>query len=187
MPGVIVIARDGRVVYRQVATAKDDRVSTPDLVAILDDRFGTHGPAAVRVTPLDSTQLRVELGGALDIRAQAHGVAAASVLLPIGAHLLVGPWLGIDTRLDHVDLAGAALFRVPLLGDAGAFELGVIAGWATGWDSVTLAVRADLWFAMSPTTAFDLGAAFETRTEVRDTSITFGVSRLLGGARRARR
>jgi hypothetical protein len=187
VPGVVVIARDGRVVFRQVATSKDDRLTTPQLVAVLDERLGTRGPAAVRVTPLASTQLRGELGGALDIRVRAHGVAAASVLVPIGEHLVVGPWLAVDTRFDHVDAAGAAFLRAPLFGDAGAFELGAIVGWATGSDGVTVSVRADLWFAMSPTLAFDLGGSFETRTEVRDSALTFGISRLLGGTRRARR
>ena len=187
MPGIIVVGRDGRIVYRQVATAKDDRLSTLALVAALDRTLGTHGRAAVRVTPLSRTQLRAELGGELDLDRHLHGVAELGLLVPVGDHLVVGPWIAVDTRADHADAAVAALLRAPLFGDAAAFELGGIAGYATGTDGATITARADLWFATSPTLAFDVAAGFELRSDVRDASVTIGVSRLLEPAPRAHR
>jgi hypothetical protein len=184
---VIVIGRDGRILYRQVATAKDDRLSTPALVAALDRTLGTHGRAAVRVTPLARAQLRAELGGELDLDRHLHGVAEFGLLVPFGEHLVVGPWVAVDTRADHADAGVAAMLRAPLFGDAGAFELGGIAGYATGTDGATITARADLWFAMSPTLAFDVAGSFELRTDVRDAAVTIGVSRLLGPARRGHR
>ena len=180
VPGVIVIRRDGRVAYRQVATSKDDRLTAPELVTVLDDTLGTHGPAARRVTPLSRAQIRAEVGVAADQDRRVHGTGAVALLAPVGDHLVIGPWLGLDTRADHVDVAGAALLRAPILGDAGAVEVGAIAGYATGTEGAVLAARADVWFAWSPTLAIDLGATFETRTDVRDAAITIGLSHLLG-------
>ena len=187
VPGIIIVGRDGRIVYRQVATAKDDRLSTPALIAALDRTLGTHGRAAVRVTPLQRAQLRAELGGELDLDHHVHGVAELGLLVPFGDHLVVGPWIAVDTRADHADAAVAALLRAPLFGDVGAFELGAIAGYATGTDGATISARADLWFAVSPTLAVDIGGSFELRSDVRDGAITVGVSRLLGPTRRTRR
>lgn len=184
---MFIIRRDGRIAYRQVATSKDDRVTTPELVGELDRTLGTTGPQATRVTPLDRAQIRVEAGLAGDKNQHVHGDAALSLLVPVGDHLVVGPWLGVDTRADHVDVAGAAMLRAPILGDAAAVEVGGVIGWATGGDSVVIAARADLWFAISPSLAVDVGAQLEERTDVRDGSLTIGVSRLLGaGARRAK-
>jgi len=43
LPGVVIV-RDGQIAFRQLATAKDDRLSTTDLLATLDRTLGTHGP-----------------------------------------------------------------------------------------------------------------------------------------------
>jgi hypothetical protein len=183
VPGVVVIRRDGHVAFRQVATSKDDRLTAPELIGVLDRTLATTGPVARRVTPLAQTQLRAEAGVEVDKDRGVHGIGALSLLVPLGDHLVVGPWLAVDTRVDHVDVAGVAMLRAPLLGDAAAFALGAIAGYATGTASAVLAPRTELWFATSPTTAFDIAGSFELRRDVRDAVVTFGFSHLLGAGR----
>jgi len=162
LPGVIIIDRDGRIAYRQVATAKDDRMPVAELIATLDRVLGTSGPAVAPAgyAAIDRAQLRVELGGggvraAGDTRGTAIGALAG--LYPLGHHVLVGPWLGFEPRDAPLDLDAAVVLRAPIWSSAGALELAAIGGftpWGTGGGN--LGGRLGAWFAISPRWAVQL-------------------------------
>jgi hypothetical protein len=190
LPGVTIVRGDGRIVFRQVASAKDDRMSSAELVATLDRTLGTAGPATVPdgFAALDRVQARLDVGGGIarggDTAATASG--AGSLLLPLGRHVLVGPRARWDVRAGALAVGGIALVRTPIFGAAGALELGVSAGWTpypVPRMGANVGGTADLWFAISPrlsvqagvtTTVYDLpGGA------VTDVSLTIGVGGLV--------
>ncbi len=189
LPGVTVIGRDGRIAYRNIASVKDDRVSTPELLAILDRTVGTTGEAAAPsgYAAVDRMQVRLELGGGAIRDSGANhgtGVAAVGALFPLGHHVLVGPWLSFEPRQAPVDLDLAVALRQPFAGGLAAVQLTAIGGYtpwdATGW---TASGRAGIWFAMSPHWAFTFDlAAGEHRLGDADSrlelSATLGVARL---------
>jgi len=189
LPGVTIVRGDGRIVFRQVASAKDDRMSSAELVATLDRTLGTSGPATVQddFAALDRVQVRLDLGGGI-----AHGgdtaaavSAAGSLVLPLGRHVLVGPRASWDVRAGALAVGGIALVRKPIFGEVGALELGVSAGWTpypTSRMGANVGGTADLWFSVSPrlsvqtgvtTTVYDLPGGAET-----DVTFTIGVGGL---------
>ena len=165
LPGVTIVGRDGRIVFRQVATAKDDRMPAAELLATLDRTLGTSGPA---VSPdgyaaIDRAQLRVQLGGgAVHAAGDTRGtvVGAVAGLYPLGRHVLVGPWLGFEPREAPLDLDAAVVVRLPIWASAGAIELAAVGGW-TPWQTTggNAGAHLGLWFATSPRWAvrLDLG------------------------------
>lgn len=188
LPGITIVRRDGRIAFRQVASSKDDRMPVGELLATLDRTLGTSGPAAAPpgYAAIDSAQLRVELGGgsvtaASDTRGTVVGAVAG--LVPIGRHLLIGPWLGFEPREAPLDLDAAVIARAPIWNRAGALELGVTAGvtpWGSGGGNAAL--RAGMWFAMSPRWAVQLHVAVARHGLGADAGST-EVSASLGVAR----
>jgi hypothetical protein len=164
LPGVTIIDRDGRIAFRQIASAKDDRMPAAELLATLDRTLGTSGPAVAPAgfAAIDRAQLRVELGGG-GVRAAGETggtvVGAIAGLVPLGRHVLVGPWLGFEPRDAPLDLDAAVVVRAPIWANAGALELGVVGGW-TPWQDAggNVSVHLGVWFAMSPRWALQLGA-----------------------------
>jgi hypothetical protein len=164
LPGVTIIDREGRIVFRQVATAKDDRMPAAELLATVDRTLGTSGPAAAPVghAAIDRAQLRVDLGGGgVHAAGETRGtvVGAVAGLYPLGHYLLVGPWLGFEPRNALLDLDAAIVVRVPIWTNAGAVELGAVGGW-TPWQTAggNAAAHLGLWFATSPRLALHLDA-----------------------------
>jgi hypothetical protein len=188
LPGITVIDPAGRIVFRQVASAKDDRMTANDLIATIDRTLGTKGPAVASsgYASIDRAQLRIEAGGggqrtASDTRATAHGAIAA--LLPLSRYVLIGPWLGFEPREAPVDVDGAIVLRAPIFANAGALELGVASGYtpwrASGWN---IAARAGIWFAVSPAWSIQLDAgiaAHRIGNATTDVFATIGVARLI--------
>src|SRR5258706_3034412 len=116
LPGVTLIRADGRIAFRQVATAKDDRLGAAELIATIDRTLGTTGPATDDdgYAALDSAQLRVDLGGgALFARGGAHGLTgtrgtgdgALGGHFPLGRYLLIG----VGLQVDRAELWSAVL------------------------------------------------------------------------------
>jgi hypothetical protein len=187
LPGVTIVGRDGRIVFRQVASAKDDRMPAAELLATLDRTLGTSGPAvAAPDAALDRAQLRVQLGGggvraAGDTRGTAVGAIAG--LVPLGRHVLVGPWLGFEPRDAPVDLDAALVLRAPIWSNAGAIELTAAGGW-TPWGTTggNASGRLGLWFATSPHWALQLSIAV-TEHGLGETARSTELSAALGVAR----
>jgi AhpC/TSA family len=190
LPGVTIVRGDGRIVFRQVASAKDDRMSSAELIATIDRTLGTSGPAAVQdgFAVLDRAQVRIDFGAGItrsgdDTAATASG--AGSLLLPLGRHVLVGPRARWDSHVGALALDGIALLRAPILGGAGAFELGMSGGW-TPYPALhtgpNIGGTADVWFAISPRLSVQAGVT-TTRYEhtggaVTDVSVTLGIGGL---------
>ena len=189
LPGVTIVDRDGRIAFRQVATAKDDRMPVDELLATLDRTLGTTGPAvaAPGYAAIDRAQLRVDLGGG-GVRAAGDtlGTAVGSIagLVPLGHHVLVGPWLGFEPRRSPLDLDAALVLRLPFWAHTAAIELGAVGGW-TPWQDTGGNAGGSLgvWFAMSPRWAVQLRAGVTEHglgqtTSSTEVSASLGVTRL---------
>jgi hypothetical protein len=189
LPGITIIRGDGRIAFRQVATAKDDRMSSDELIATLDRTLGTTGPALEHdgFPAIDRAQLRVDLGGGTIRSAgswRGTGAAAITGLVPLGRHLVIGPRLAFEPREAPIAIDGIAMFRAPIFNSAGAVEAGVIAGWTpSGASGANLGATADLWFAMAPTWSVQLGATFMSHdlsgASVPEVFLTLGAARLI--------
>jgi len=167
IPGVVIVKADGAIAFRQIAEAKDDRLTAAQVLAEVDRALGTTGVAALaHTTALDRTQLRLEAGGG---SGGFHGGAAA--LVPLSRFGLVGPWLGAEPRFE---LDAALVLRLPLLHDTAAIELAGVAG-STPWRDANASARLGVWLAWTPAWAFHLAGGISDR----DAFATVGVSRLL--------
>jgi hypothetical protein len=150
IPGVVIVGRDGAIAFRQIANAKDDRLTSAQVLAEVDRVFGTSGAEAVEhFGALDRTALRVEAGGGTD---GFHGAVAA--LVPINRFIVLGPWLGAEQR-PEVDAALG--LRLPLLANTAAIELLGTVG-STLWRDANAAVRLGVWLAWTPRWAIHLDA-----------------------------
>ena len=197
LPGVTIVRGDGRIVFRQLASAKDDRMSSAELVATVDRTLGTRGPAAVHdgFAALDRVQFRIDLGGGVTHDGHdgqggggtgATAFGAGSLLLPLGRHVLVGPRAQWGVHAGVLAIDGIALVREPIFNGVGAVELGVSAGW-TPYPIPRMGPNvggtADLWFALSPKLSVQLGVTttvYElTGGAVTDVAATIGVGGLV--------
>jgi hypothetical protein len=179
LPGVTVIDRTGRIVFRQVASAKDDRISTQDLLAAIDHALGTHGPDATDrgYAAIDRAQIRLDVGGGAE-GSRGTGVAALAALFPITREVLIGPMLGFEPRAAPLDVDLEVVFRAPIWNSAGAFELGFASGYSTldtdrGWNGT---MRTGVWFALSPTWSVQLDAGAAVHQHDTDVFGTIGLA-----------
>ena len=180
VPGVVVIRRDGKIVYRQVASTKDDRVTATEILATADRTLGTSGIAFRPATPaIDRVQLRLEVGTAA-IDREPRLVIAAGTYVPF-ARYFVG---GAEVRQSIRDTArfvldGSLGVRLPIYGDIGAIQLTGMVGTSL-FEGVYAGGRLGLWFAYTPRWALhaDVGAAANAGST--ELFATFGVSRLFG-------
>lgn len=180
LPGVIVIQPDSKIVYRQVATAKDDRVTTRDLIGTLDRTLGTRGPGLVdtHYAVLDRAQLRLDVGGGANLDGRGNGTLHLSALYPVRRWLIGG--VRATTNIHEAPFTGDAIvaLRLPIFADAGALELGGFVGVSpmrVESGAVRYGGNATLWFALSPSWSVQLSGEIDSRREL---SATFGIGRL---------
>ena len=184
IPGIIIVRRDGSIVFRQVATAKDDRLSAAELLATIDRTLGTSG-SGVRhgYAAFERVQIRVDGGGGVRRDDSTHGVATAelAVLVPLARQLVIGPWISTDvTSITGVDVAIAG--RIPLLHDTGAIQITTTMGWSPRSDAAWNAgVRVGPWLAVTPSWAvhLDVGGTLRGLRE-REALATLGLSYSIG-------
>ena len=190
LPGVTVIDRDGRIAFRNVASTKDDRTTTPELLAILDRTVGTHGPVATDAgyAALERLQLALSLGVAhvKDYAKNAtdppvtSGTASFAAFFPLGRHLLLGPMIASEPRTAPLDLEAAIVVRQPFAGNIAAAQLTAAYGYSVfDRKGQTGSARLGIWFATSPQLAvtFDLGGALHG--DQLELFATFGIARLI--------
>jgi hypothetical protein len=181
VPGVVVIHRDGRIVYRQVAATKDDRISAREILATADRTLGTSGSSPVPARPaIDRVHVRLDLGGAA-VEGEAQFATALGVYLPLSRYFLAGA----EVRQQFRDTAryfadGVLGVRLPIYGDIAALQLVGMAGASLNDGDGYFGGRLGVWFAWTPTWALqtDLGVAASNDTTA--VMFTFGVSRLFG-------
>ncbi len=183
IPGIVIIRKDGAIVYRQVASTKDDRLSSAQLLATIDRTLGTTGAAAVHgYAVYERTQIHVDGGGGVkherDGGTGGTAMLSAGLLFPLGRSLLVGPWF--ESTIHAQNLEVAVVGRIPLLHDTGAIHITTSVGYSTLGDW-TAAMRVGPWIALTPTWALHLDLGGELRG-LSDRSVfgTFGVTYLLG-------
>jgi hypothetical protein len=183
VPGVVVVRRDGQIVFRQISKAKDDRPTTPELFAALDRSLGTTGGSAhTGYSVFERLQTRIDVGGGArvdDARDPgAIGIGSVAFELPLGRYLLAGPWLTTDAR-HTLDVDGALTARLPLVHGIGALQLTGLGGWSPLGDaSWNAGVRFGPWLALTPTWAVQLELGGAVRGDQREAFVTVGVSRL---------
>jgi hypothetical protein len=189
LPGIIIIGADGRIVFRQVATAKDDRMTAAEVIDTVDRTLGTSGRAAdTGYVTMERMQNRGDNGIGEVIENHQRRVTVflnRGVLVPVNRYLMVGPWLAVEPRQAPLDVDFAAMLRAPFFGDICAFELIATGGWTpfevSGWNA---GIRGGFFYAMSPTTAFVLDVGYSLHRFLdsdRDPAafVTFGFTKLL--------
>jgi AhpC/TSA family len=189
IPGVVIIGTDGRIKFRQIADAKDDRMTAAQVIDTLDRTLGTKGAAVdTGYVALERFQSRADYGsGEVEENHQRRVTffATRSVLIPLNRYLLIGPWLAVEPRQAPLDVDFAIQLRSPFLGDIAAFELTATGGWTpwevSGWN---VGVHAGLWFALSPKSAFELNVGYDSHRVLDSDRIpavfaTFGFTKLL--------
>lgn len=179
LPGIVIIRGDGHVVFRQVATDKEDRITVADLVGAYDRSLGTHGPGLVdaHYAAIDRAQVRLDLGGG-HVPDGTTGVARLTALVPIGRYLVLGPRIATDLRASPLELGGEVALRLPFWRDSAAVELGGLAGYAFDPDTAVFGGAADLWFAYSPKWSIQLGAEVDRDAGATRITGTIGIGRL---------
>ena len=186
LPGVTIIDRDGKIVFRQVGSTKDDRMTAAQVIAALDNSVGTRGPAVDerRYAAIDRIQIRLDLGGGA-IDGQATAVGALTALAPIGPYVLVGARISGEPREAPLSLDAVAMARIPIWARAAAIELGATGGW-TPWGTANgpqIGALADLWFAWTPNWSVQLGVRYSAHHlgdgAKHEVAGTLGVGRLI--------
>lgn len=180
LPGIVIIGGDGHVVFRQVASDKEDRITISDLVGAYDRSLGARGPGLVdeHYAAIDRAQVRLDLGGG-HVPDGATGVASLTALVPIGHYLVLGPRIGTDLRVSPLSLGGEVALRIPFWRASAAIELGGIAGYAFDPNATLFGGTADLWFAYSPKWSIQLGAEVDREAGATRITGTVGIGRLL--------
>lgn len=180
LPGIVIIRGDGQVVFRQVATDKEDRITISELVSSYDRSLGTRGPGLVdeHYAAIDRAQLRLDLGGG-HIPEGATGGASLTALVPIGHYLVLGPRIATDLRAAPFAVGGEVALRLPFWRQTAAIELGGIAGYAFDPNAALFGGTADLWFAYSPRWSIQLGGEVDREAGAMRIIGTVGIGRLL--------
>jgi peroxiredoxin len=190
LPGVVVIRTDGHIAFRHIGEGAADRVLAPELIRVIDQSLvGEIKPPSVDLrggfSPLERWQVRWELGGALRHTLDDHalkfsGSTSASILFPLGRHILVGPLLrGVTPSPTRWDADGTIKLRTPLLGDiaelyallGGGYTRATRSGWNAG-------LNLGAQFAFTPTWAFyyQAGASYNHLGKAdEDQSLWFGL------------
>jgi hypothetical protein len=185
---VVIIKRDGTVVFRQVATSKDDRLTTAQVLAAADANLGTRGTDAEPVTPaLARAQLRLEAGAGRIRNAdrwETTGVASLTVQVPLTRYLVAGTGFATEAREAKFSVVGSLGARLPILGDIGALQLSAVSGLPVSGPGVYTGLQLGAWFAWTPRWAvhFDVSAGAHDTGSVDQLPawfVTLGISRLL--------
>jgi hypothetical protein len=183
VPGVVIVRSDGKIVYRQVASTKDDRIPAPEILATADRVLGTSGSRPKPATPaIDRLQLRLD-AGVTRVGGSVGFIFGPGVYLPIARYFIAG----LEARhADSGDLylrqlaGGVAGVRLPIYGDIAALQVLGMFGWAgLAEDGFYAGGRAGVWFAWTPTWALQLEAGMLAKPAA-DVTVTFGVTRLFG-------
>lgn len=178
IPGIVLIRQGGGIVYRQIATAKDDRLTATQLLAVVDKTLGTSGAGVDEsYAVLRRWQVRFAVGGGAGRRDVVNDapiewsgarVASLGVMLPVHRYVLAG----VRGDYGNLELAGHAVagVRFPFLHDTAAVELLGSFGHNTRLDgnggiepSWLVGGRIGAWVAWTPTWAFTLDAGVELR------------------------
>jgi hypothetical protein len=202
IPGVILVAKGGNIVFRQIASSKDDRIPTAQLLQIIDQKIGqaassNSGNAPYQrvevdqsFAPIHRLQLSTDLGAGIGRNASFASQVTIALSLPLARRVVIGAELAGSAhpfKTDATFSAGARLtFRSPFWNDLAALHL-TLAGGAdvlqhrTDTDIYSRAA-AQLWFAVRPTFAIQTGltvdAHWKSSAATRDILVTIGFARL---------
>lgn len=196
IPGVVVVARGGDIVFRQVAHSKADRLSTADLLAVIDQRQVGHPPG--RATAVDLSfaashrlQLAADLTTGIGKGPHLATGTTVSTLYPVTRRFLLGGEAAVASNPlvanVAISLGAKATLRLPFWNDLAAWHVSVSGGpdlWSHGIDSTYFSKAAvQVWFAVRPQWAIQAGLVLDTHwsgaTNVsRDASLAVGLAHL---------
>jgi hypothetical protein len=178
IPGIVLVKQGGAIVYRQIATAKDDRLTAAQLLAVVDEKLGTSGAGIdAHYAVLRRWQLRFAVGGGAGRRDVVNDapiewagarVASLGLMFPVHRYVLAG----VRGEYGNLELASHAVagLRIPLLHDTAAIELTGSFGYGSGGDSIEASWlaggRIGAWVAWTPTWAFTVDAGVELRVGI---------------------
>lgn len=206
IPGVVVVARGGAVVFRQIASSKDDRLRTADLLAIIDDKIvGRKSVIAVddSFAAIRRMQLSVDaaIGAGTNVTTTSERTATLAtdvtvgLAYPLTRHVMVGGELrgGANVISSNttatVSLGAKATLRLPFWHDLGALHLSVSGGpelFAPQANAAFYtAVGSQVWFAVRPSWAMQVGLgvtshwrSIETSDAIHAGVFTLGIAHL---------
>ena len=126
IPGLLLIGQDGGLLFREIGSAKDDRVYLPELLEIVDRELGTEGPAPS--PDAGKTQVRGGLAAGVETEeASFAGGLSMAVLrelgpLGLGLEIGYGHWPGqlagggvlLQLRKSYWHGVGAFTLELPL-------------------------------------------------------------------------
>lgn len=187
VPGIVVIRRTGEVVFRQVATAADDRLTAADVIGAVDRSLGTRGESARRgYAVLERWQLRFDAGGGalrVDDRWRPRPNAGVAIFFPYHRLAMIGFMVRGGAPEAKLETGAAIGFRLPILADAAAIELIGEAGFGPLELRGHAGGRLGAWVALNPRWALqiDAGIRFHDSTAALQTELfgTFGIARLI--------
>lgn len=189
IPGIVVIRRDGAIVFRQIAKTKDDRLSARQVLEAVDRTLGTTGELAeTRYPALERAHLRLETGAGQIRIADAWkptGVARLGITVPLQRYLVAGTAIASEYREGALSLQGSIGVRLPIFADIAALQLSGETGLPISAPGVYVGGRLGIWFAWTPRWAISIDGAFGVNDAGADDalpswSLSFGVARLLG-------
>ncbi len=189
IPGVVVIRRDGGIVFRQVATSKDDRLTAQQVLEAVDRSLGTSGARAAETThALDRVQLRLETGAGqirIEDRWRPTGVSMLTVTVPLTRYLIAGAGVASEYREAQLWAHSMLGVRLPVFGDIGALQLSAEAGFPGSAPGIYAGLRIGMWFAWTPRWSIQVdvsAGAHDAGAEdpLPSWKATFGISRLIG-------
>lgn len=191
IPGVVVVARGGAIVFRQIASSKDDRLSTADLLAVIDDKIiGRKGVIAVddSFAALRRTQLSLDVGVGAGNKVSTTSASTATlvtdatlgVTFPMARNFMLGGEIRgaahviASNTTATVSIGAKATLRLPFWHDLGAWHLSLSGGpelFAPQANSeFYTAVGALAWFAVRPQWALQVGGGVTSHWRGIDTS-----------------
>ena len=207
IPGVVVVARGGGVVFRQIASSKDDRLRTADLLAIIDDKIvGRKSVIAVDDAFAALRRMQLSVDAALGVGSKITTTSARTATLaseatvglayPLARHVLVGGELRgganvISSNTTAAMSVGAKVtLRLPFWHDLGALHLSVSGGPTLFAPQANAAfytaVGSQIWFAVRPAWAMQVGIgltshwrSIESRDAIHAGVFTLGIAHLL--------
>ncbi len=191
IPGVVVVARGGAIVFRQIASSKDDRLSTAALLAIVDDKIiGRSGAIAVDDSFAAIRRMQLSFDAAVGAGSKTTTTSAATATLatdvtvalgyPVARNMLIGGELRGATNIivsnptATVSVGAKATLRLPFWHDLGALHLSISGGpelFAPQANSAFYtALTTQAWFAVRPQWALQVGLGITSHWRGGETS-----------------
>jgi hypothetical protein len=198
VPGVLLIARGGAIVFRQIATSKDDRLPTAELLRIIDHHIasGSQRSESVRIdqsfAAINRWQLGIDLAVGVGKPSQLASDMSIVAQMPLHRNVMIGAEINGTVRplvgTGAASIGSGVTLRLPFWNDLAAAQLigtaGIDVATISNDSKYFTKGRTQLWFAVRPNWAILLGLAFDVHYARRavvssDATLSIGITRLM--------